>query len=205
MSVHKKEQGGLGRSDIDDLVNARHADPFAVLGAHADGAGGTWLRAYLPEALSVQALAGDSGQVLADLQQGSVPGLFTAHLEGGVGKYCWRINWAGGEQVTEDPYSFGPQLGDMDLYLFSEGNQRDLANRLGAQPIEVEGIAGVRFSVWAPNAKRVSVVGPFNNWDGRRHPMRLRHASGVWELFIPGLAVGETYKYEVLALSLIHI
>ena len=137
--------------------------------------------------------------MLADLQQGSVPGLFTAHLEGGVGKYCWRINWAGGEQVTEDPYSFGPQLGDMDLYLFSEGNHRDLANRLGAQPIEVEGIAGVRFSVWAPNAKRVSVVGPFNNWDGRRHPMRLRHASGVWELFIPGLAVGETYKYEVLA------
>ncbi|MEE1923961.1 1,4-alpha-glucan branching protein GlgB [Pseudomonas sp. 148P] len=198
MSVHKKEQGGLARGEIDDLVNARHADPFAVLGAHGDGAGGTWLRAYLPEALSVQALGRDNDEVLAELQQGSVPGVFTAQVTGPVGAYRWRINWAGGEQVTEDPYSYGPQLGDMDLYLFSEGNHRDLANRFGAQPVTVDGVAGVRFSVWAPNARRVSVVGDFNNWDGRRHPMRLRHASGVWELFIPRLGAGETYKYEVL-------
>ncbi|MGE8405548.1 MAG: 1,4-alpha-glucan branching protein GlgB [Pseudomonas sp.] len=198
MSVHKRDLGGLARSDVDDLVNARHADPFSVLGAHGDGAGGTWLRAYLPDALSVHALRRDSGEAFAELAQGSVPGLFSAHLTQPAGDYLLRINWAGGEQITEDPYSFGPQLGDMDLYLFSEGNHRDLANRLGAQPIEVNGVHGVRFSVWAPNARRVSVVGGFNNWDGRRHPMRLRHASGVWELFVPRLQAGEAYKYEVL-------
>ena len=198
MSVHKREHGGLSRTDVDDLVNARHSDPFSVLGAHGDGAGGTWLRAYLPDALSVHALGRGNGAELAELEQGSVPGLFIAHFTQPPGDYLWRINWAGGEQVTEDPYNFGPQLGDMDLYLFSEGNHRDLANRLGAQPIEVDGVHGVRFSVWAPNARRVSVVGAFNNWDGRRHPMRLRHASGVWELFIPRLGAGETYKYEVL-------
>ncbi|MDD0974221.1 1,4-alpha-glucan branching protein GlgB [Pseudomonas fontis] len=197
MSTHKREHGGLGRADIDDLVHARHADAFAVLGPHPDGAGGQYVRAYLPEALSARVLARDGGQVLAEMEQGSVPGLFVARL-GAPQAYLLQVNWAGGEQVTEDPYSFGPLLGEMDLYLFAEGNHRDLANRFGAQLIEVEGVAGVRFSVWAPNARRVSVVGDFNNWDGRRHPMRLRHPTGVWEVFVPRLQAGEAYKYEVL-------
>ena len=86
----------------------------------------------------------------------------------------------------------------MDLYLFAEGNHRDLSGRFGAQPMCADGIDGVCFSVWAPNARRVSVVGDFNNWDGRRHPMRLRHDAGVWELFVPRLGIGEAYKFEVL-------
>ncbi|MGH8355440.1 MAG: 1,4-alpha-glucan branching protein GlgB, partial [Pseudomonas sp.] len=102
------------------------------------------------------------------------------------------------EQISEDPYSFGPLLGELDLYLFAEGNHRDLGHCLGAQLLTVEGVAGVRFAVWAPNARRVSVVGDFNGWDGRRHPMRLRQPNGVWELFIPRLQAGATYKYEIL-------
>ncbi|CAK9888888.1 MULTISPECIES: 1,4-alpha-glucan branching protein GlgB [Pseudomonas] len=197
MTQRKREEGGLGQRDIDALVRAEHTDPFAVLGPHPDGAGGQFVRAYLPNALNVRVLARDDSRVLAELEQGPVPGLFITHLPE-LQPYLLQINWAGGEQVTEDPYSFGPLLGDMDLYLFAEGNHRDLSAAMGAQPLNVEGVDGVRFSVWAPNARRVSVVGDFNNWDGRRHPMRLRHPSGVWELFVPRLRAGEAYKFEVL-------
>ena len=197
MNVTTRENGGLRQRDLDALARAEHADPFAVLGPHGDGAGGQVVRAFLPNALKVRVQARDDGRVLAEMEQGSLPGLFSAHLDEAQ-PYQFHIVWAGGEQVTEDPYSFGPQLGDMDLHLFAEGNHRDLSGRFGAQPTQVDGIDGVCFSVWAPNARRVSVVGDFNNWDGRRHPMRLRHGAGVWELFIPRLGVGETYKFEVL-------
>ncbi|MDD1015136.1 1,4-alpha-glucan branching protein GlgB [Pseudomonas rubra] len=197
MTQRKREEGGLGQRDIDALVRAEHTDPFAVLGPHPDGAGGLFVRAYLPNALNVRLLARSDSRVLAELEQGPVPGLFITHLAEQQ-PYLLQINWAGAEQISEDPYSFGPLLGDMDLYLFAEGNHRDLSAAMGAQPLTVEGVDGVRFSVWAPNARRISVVGDFNNWDGRRHPMRLRHPSGVWELFVPRLQAGEAYKYEVL-------
>ncbi|PZR60139.1 MAG: 1,4-alpha-glucan branching enzyme, partial [Stutzerimonas stutzeri] len=113
-------------------------------------------------------------------------------------RYRLRIHWPGNVQETEDPYAFGPLLGDTDLYLFAEGNHRQLWRCLGSAPVEHEGVPGVRFAVWAPNARRVSVVGDFNSWDGRRHPMRLRYPAGVWELFIPRLQPGECYKYEIL-------
>ncbi|UVK84994.1 1,4-alpha-glucan branching protein GlgB [Pseudomonas sichuanensis] len=197
MNATTRDNGSLRQRDLDALASATHADPFAVLGPHPDGAGGQFIRAFLPNALSVRLLARDGGHVLAEMQQQRLPGLFTAHINDAQ-PYLLQIGWAGGEQVTEDPYSFGPQLGDMDMYLFSEGNHRDLSGRFGAQPTQADGIDGVCFSVWAPNARRVSVVGDFNNWDGRRHPMRLRHSAGVWELFVPRLGVGETYKFEVL-------
>ncbi len=101
-------------------------------------------------------------------------------------------------QETEDPYSFGLLLGETDLYLFNEGRHRNLGETFGAQRCQVDGVEGVRFAVWAPNARRVSVVGDFNSWDGRRLPMRLRANSGVWELFVPRLPVGTAYKYEIL-------
>src|SRR5690606_14165175 len=101
-------------------------------------------------------------------------------------------------QETEDPYAFGPQLGELDIHLFAEGNHRQLGRCFGAQPWQVDGVSGVRFVVWAPNARRVSVVGNFNSWDGRRHPMRLHPGAGVSEIFIPRLATGEVYKYEIL-------
>ena len=183
--------------DMDALIRAEHRDPFAILGPHGDGGHGQFIRAYLPDALSVRVLASDTGHELGELPMTEVPGFFAGHFDH-VQPYLLKINWAGGEQITEDPYSFGPLLGEMDLYLFAEGNHRDLSSCLGAQVISVDGIDGVRFAVWAPNARRVSVVGSFNNWDGRRHPMRLRHPSGVWEVFVPRLRPGETYKYEIL-------
>ena len=203
MSFSNKEQGPLKEAllpaakDIDALVRAEHHDPFSILGPHGDGAGGQFIRAYLPGALSVVVLDKDSGEELGALEQASTPGLFVGHFEQ-ARPYVLRTRWAGGEQVAEDPYSFGQLLGEMDLYLFAEGNHRDLSACLGAQLKTVDGVDGVRFAVWAPNARRVSVVGDFNVWDGRRHPMRLRHPSGVWELFIPRLQAGESYKYEIL-------
>ncbi|KPC08085.1 MULTISPECIES: 1,4-alpha-glucan branching protein GlgB [Pseudomonas syringae group] len=183
--------------DLDALIRAEHRDPFSILGPHDDGKGGQYVRAYLPAALSVRLLARDDGRELAELHMSDVPGFFVGHLEQPQ-PYLLKINWAGGEQITEDPYSYGPLLGEMDLYLFAEGNHRDLSSCLGAQVTSVEGVEGVRFAVWAPNARRVSVVGSFNGWDGRRHPMRLRHPTGVWEIFVPRLQPGEVYKYEIL-------
>lgn len=183
--------------DMDALIRAEHRDPFAILGPHGDGANGQIIRAYLPNALSVTVLARESGHELGALEMSEVPGFFVGRFAD-VQPYLLKINWAGGEQITEDPYSFGPLLGEMDLYLFAEGNHRDLSSCLGAQLKNVDGVDGVRFSVWAPNARRVSVVGNFNNWDGRRHPMRLRHPTGVWEVFVPRLQPGELYKFEIL-------
>ena len=183
--------------DCAALVRGEHRDPFAILGPHGDGAGGCFIRAFVPGALGVGVLARDSEQVLATLDDSTVPGLFVGHLVQ-ADAYQLNIQWPAGEQICEDPYSFGPLLGEMDLYLFAEGNHRDLGGCLGAQLMTVDGVAGVRFAVWAPNARRVSVVGDFNGWDGRRHPMRLRHPSGVWELFVPRLCAGEAYKYEIL-------
>ncbi len=184
-----------GDAEVDALVRGVHGNPFAILGPHADR-DGLVVRAYLPNALGVDLLDWDD-QVLSPMDQGQVPGLFFARLERPQ-RYRLRIRWPGGEQITEDPYSFGPQLGEMDLYLFAEGNHRNLGHVFGAQLAEVDGVPGVRFCVWAPNARRVSVVGDFNSWDGRRHPMRLRFPAGVWELFIPRLGPGEKYKYEIL-------
>jgi len=203
MSVSNKEQGHAKEAllptaqDIDALVRAEHHDPFSILGPHGDGAGGQFIRAYLPGALKVEVLDKDSGEERGELQATETPGLFVGHFDQ-ARPYLLRTRWAGGEQVAEDPYSFGQLLGEMDLYLFAEGNHRDLSSCLGAQLKTVDGVDGVRFAVWAPNARRVSVVGDFNVWDGRRHPMRLRHPSGVWELFIPRLQAGELYKYEIL-------
>ena len=185
------------RQDIEALIKAEHRDPFSILGPHADGQGGQVIRAFLPQALSVNVIDRACGQVLGPLSITEVPGLFVGQFTQ-LQPYALRINWAAGEQTSEDPYSFGPLLGEMDLYLFAEGNHRDLSTCLGAQVMSVDGVPGVRFAVWAPNARRVSVVGDFNIWDGRRHPMRLRHPSGVWELFIPRLEAGEAYKYEIL-------
>ena len=112
--------------------------------------------------------------------------------------YLLRIAWPGAVQETEDPYSFGPLLGELDLHLFNEGRHFELAEALGANAMTIDGVHGVRFAVWAPNAERVAVVGDFNAWDARRHPMRLRHRAGVWELFVPRVAPGARYKYDIV-------
>jgi len=186
----------LDAGAVEALVHGRHGNPFTLLGRH-DAVGGSVVRAFLPGARSVELLSRDDGRVLAEMTSVHGAGLFVARVPGRP-RYLLRIHWPGAVQETEDPYSFGPLLGDMDLYLFAEGRHRELGRCLGAQVTTVDEVPGVRFAVWAPNARRVSVIGDFNSWDGRRHPMRLRYPTGIWELFLPRLAPGERYKYEIV-------
>jgi 1,4-alpha-glucan branching enzyme len=154
------------------------------------------VRSFQPGAEEVEVLARKSGKPVGRLEHFE-GGLFIGSLKKHV-PYLLRIRWPGGTvQETEDPYSFGPVLSDFDIHLLREGRHFRLADVMGAQPRTLEGVEGVAFAVWAPNARRVSVVGDFNNWDGRRHAMRLRHDAGVWELFVPRLQPGERYKFEI--------
>src|SRR5690554_2378143 len=186
----------LPEEETDALARGAHGNPFSILGVQEDE-NGFLLRAFLPGALGVDVLDRQDNTLRCYLTGIQIPGFFAARLPHAA-PYTLRIRWPGGEQLTEDPYSFGLLLGEMDLYLIGEGTHRHLGHCLGAQPMEIDGVAGVRFAVWAPNARRVSVVGNFNSWDGRRHVMRLRHPAGVWELFIPRLGPGESYQYEIL-------
>jgi 1,4-alpha-glucan branching enzyme len=180
---------------IQQLVDARHPDPFSALGRHVDG-GRAWVRALLPHAET--AWIAEGGHALR-----RVEGTDIFEWEGDAAlvperyRFIWRDD-EHREHIAHDPYCYPPQLGDLDLHLFGEGKHRHAYRLLGARVHEADGTAGVLFSVWAPNAKRVSVVGDFNRWDGRSHPMRV-HGNGVWELFIPDLPPGTVYKYEIRA------
>jgi 1,4-alpha-glucan branching enzyme len=186
----------IDRAGVQALVEGRHGDPFGILGQHP-AEGGSIIRTFMPGASSVEVLARDTGDHLAQLQPVHPGGLFAGRLDR-PSAYRLRINWPDAIQETEDPYSFGLLLGDLDLHLIAQGTHYELGSVLGAQPTTIDGVRGVRFAVWAPNAQRVSVVGDFNSWDGRRNPMRLRREAGVWELFIPRLGPGERYKFELI-------
>jgi 1,4-alpha-glucan branching enzyme len=179
-----------------ELLEGRLTDPFSFLGPHETDAGRV-VRTFQPLARGVEAVARDDGRRLAELESAGDTGLFSGRLAEAV-PYLLRIDWGGAVQETEDAYGFGLVLGELDLHLFAEGAHWRLTERFGAQPTTLDGVEGVAFSVWAPNARRVSVVGDFNTWDGRRHPMRLRMEAGVWELFVPRLRAGERYKFEVV-------
>ncbi len=194
-SVHDQSRN----TRIAELLAGKLADPFAILGPH-DGPDGRIVRSFQPGAVAVDVLARADGALLGHLAPVGETGLFEGPVQSNV-PYRLRVQWPETVQEIEDPYSFGLILGDIDLHLFAEGSHWNLAERLGANVEERDGVTGVRFAVWAPNARRVSVVGDFNMWDGRRHPMRLRHSAGVWELFVPQLGAGERYKYEVVAAS----
>jgi 1,4-alpha-glucan branching enzyme len=182
--------------EVAALIEGSLGDPFALLGPHRSGAG-TIVRTYVPSAVEVTALD-RKGMTLATLHPLTAPGLFVGMIPHDT-PYVLRVRWPDGAlQETEDPYSFGLLLGELDVYLLAEGNHLELGRCLGAQALSVDGVPGVRFAVWAPNASRVSVVGDFNTWDGRRHGMRKRVEAGVWELFVPRLPVGTIYKYEIV-------
>ncbi len=187
---------GLGSDAVQALVDGRHGDPFAILGRHEIGDERV-VRALLPGARGVEVVAREDGSPLGTLEMVHPAGLFAGPVQGS-GPYRLRIRWPDAVQDTDDPYSFGLLLGDLDLHLIAQGTHYELGRCLGAQAMTVEGVSGVRFAVWAPNARRVSAVGEFNAWDGRRHPMRLRQQAGVWELFVPGLAPGARYKFEIV-------
>lgn len=189
----------LQAAEIEALCSGCHGDPFALLGPHETASLDTLVRAFLPGAAAVQAVAGGRSWPLALIDaRGLFEGATVPRAQ--LGHYQLRVRWAGGgEDLIEDPYRFGPVLGEMDAWLLGEGSHLRPYEILGATPRVMEGVAGTAFAVWAPNASRVSVVGDFNIWDGRRHPMRLRRECGVWELFIPGLAEGARYKFELLS------
>jgi 1,4-alpha-glucan branching enzyme len=186
----------LDSAVVEALVAGRCADPFAILGPH-DGPDGRIIRALLPGATAVRVVDRATGALLAELATQGSAGFFAGPVPGSA-PYRLQIDWPSATQETEDPYSFGPILGELDLYLFAQGAHWKLAERLGAAPVTFEGVAGVRFAVWAPNARRVSAVGDFNSWDGRRHPMRFRPEAGIWELFVPRLTAGTVYKFEIV-------
>ena len=179
-------------SEIEALVQARHPDPFGLLGLQT-ARGGMVLRAFVPgaETVAIDGLA---------LQCRHPDGFFEALLPGHHSRVPYRLQARNTMSSWEidDPYRYGPVLGPTDDHLFAEGTHQALYARLGAHLITHEGSEGVHFAVWAPNAKRVSVVGDFNAWDGRRHQMRRRIDSGVWEIFAPGVASGAAYKYEII-------
>jgi 1,4-alpha-glucan branching enzyme len=188
-------------ADIHALLQGRHADPFSVLGPHAAPDGKLWLHAFLPGANSVVVIETRSGKKLANLSLRHSDGLFEALIprRRKVFDYRYHIQWSHGEQgVYADAYAFGQQLEDEQLASLRDGNHLQPYTLLGAHLIKQYSVEGVRFAVWAPNAMRVSVVGSFNQWDGRRHTMRLRHDAGVWEIFIPHVAAGDFYKFEIL-------
>ena len=187
---------GVAPEAVDALVHGQHGDPFSILGPHAVG-GGRSIRAFLPGASGIDVVAREDGSRLGTLDLVHPSGLF-AGLVQSTGPYRLKIRWPEAVQETDDPYSFGLLLGDLDLHLLREGTHYELSRCLGAVAMAVEGVPGVRFAVWAPNARRVSVVGEFNSWDGRRHPMRLRREAGVWELFVPRAGPGTRYKYEII-------
>ncbi len=182
-------------SELERIFQARHHDPFAVLGRHPLGDNRDLIRVYLPGATHV-------GIVDGDLALERVPGTDLFEWRGDPLKVParYRLTWRDSghcEHIGHDPYSFLPQIPDFDLHLFNEGKHRHAYRFLGCHAHEVDGVAGFLFAVWAPNAERVSVVGDFNHWDGRRHPMRVRGGTGVWELFIPDILASRLYKYEI--------
>jgi len=181
------------------IVAACHDNPFGFLGMHKAG-GGLYVRAFLPDAKAMAVIDSASGTVVANGQRIHPAGLFVASMPGHRNPFRYRLRVRCGTDWHEfdDIYRFPPVLGELDVHLLVEGNHLASHQKLGAHPIVHDGVAGIAFAVWAPNARRVSVVGDFNLWDGRRMPMRKWHAAGVWELFVPGLSPGHLYKYELL-------
>ena len=178
------------------LARGEHSDPFAVLGPHA--ARKNWVvRCFQPQAERVEVITPD-GDSLGIAQPMAAHGLFELRLPLPVRPYRLRVVANGRGSDIDDPYRFGAVLGELDRHLIGEGRHEYLYDLLGARPAQFDGVSGVQFAVWAPAARRVSVVGPFNQWDGRRHPMRLHPANGVWDLFLPGVCAGELYKFELL-------
>jgi 1,4-alpha-glucan branching enzyme len=186
-------------NDANRLLAREHPQPHAFLGAHPDG-DGVVVRAFRPAAAAVSVVPEDGKPVA--LEQVHPGGVFEGRLEG-VSlpvSYRYEVDYGESGRVTiEDPYRFLPTIGELDLHLVGEGRHEELWQRLGAHVRELEGVRGTAFSVWAPAAKAVSVVGDFNFWDGRIHPMRSLGSSGIWEVFLPGVEGGAHYKFEIIA------
>ncbi|MYT73382.1 1,4-alpha-glucan branching enzyme, partial [Streptomyces sp. PsTaAH-137] len=176
------------------LLEGAHHDPHSLLGCHPDPAG-TVLRCLRPGAVAVAALTDGVAWELPHTGDG----LFAGRIPGSsVPSYRLRVTYPETVVEQEDPYRFLPALGELDLHLIQEGRHEELWTALGARIMEHQGVSGTRFTVWAPRARGVRLVGDFGHWDGTATPMRSLGHSGVWELFVPGIGEGELYKFEIL-------
>ncbi|MCM1273722.1 MAG: 1,4-alpha-glucan branching protein GlgB [Clostridium sp.] len=197
----RKEVFAINWMEVDAIVSGRHNNPHHILGMH-ECIDDVYINAYLPDAKVVTAIDSSSGKKYT-LVSDRVEGFFSVVIKDRRSfSYKLNVKFNSGEEITYiDPYIFEPVIDPIDVSLFNEGKHYKIYEKMGAHAMTVDGVAGVLFSVWAPNAERVSVVGNFNHWDGRRHPMRKLDYSGIFELFIPGKFVGEIYKYEICAKS----
>ncbi len=186
--------------DVAAVVAADHPDPFGFLGMHDLAPGGPLVvRALLPQAVRVWVVESAAKRVVAELARFDEAGLFAGVVEGRKERFPYRlaVETAAGTSEIEDPYRFPPVLSKADVQRLAEGNHPTSYEKLGSHPANLDGVDGVAFAVWAPHARRVAVIGEFNDWDGRRHGMRLRNDCGVWEIFLPGVEPGQLYKYEI--------
>ena len=179
------------------LEAGHNRDPFAVLGPHPDErGGGAVVRAFQPAAVAIDLRLGATGE-LRPMTRRDPAGLFEIRVADAT-DYRLRFTYPGGHLVeADDPYRYGRVLTDFDLHLLGEGTHHRAFEKLGAHRIAVGSTTGVHFALWAPNAERVSLIGDFNGWDGRVHPMRLLAPNGIWEIFVPDLPDGEKYKFEI--------
>ncbi len=188
----------INKEVIELITSGYFNDPFSILGIHKNNNEYS-LRAFYPNALEIYVLDKPSSEILVKLEQMEQSGFFIGSLatypENG---YKLKINWGSTQQTIEDPYRFGALIHDLDGWLLAEGKHLRPYECLGAHPACLDNVHGIVFTLWAPNAQRVSVIGDFNCWDGRRHPMRLRKEIGIWELFIPDIPVNQLYKYELI-------
>jgi len=188
----------FNESGIEAIICGYHRNPHEILGMHTQG-NETAICAYIPNALSIEVVFEKSG-ISYKMSKKDDRGFFAVVFPGRSDDYLYKFkvtDYTGHIFETYDPYSFWPTISDYDLYLFNQGNHHRIYEKLGAHIREINGVSGVSFGVWAPEAKRVSVVGDFNQWDGRRHQMRMLGSSGVWEIFIPGVMKNDIYKYEI--------
>lgn len=194
----------ISDGELQSFLSARHATPHDILGMHQviddKKISGIVVRAYLQDALccSVEDTITGANFYMTRLDES---GFFETFIESRSDIFPYRLvikNYNGDVRYQYDSYSFLPTITLYDCYLFGQGKHYEVYKKLGSHVRQINGVDGTSFAVWAPNAKRVSVVGDFNHWDGRYHPMRLLGESGIWELFIPNISCGEKYKYEIL-------
>ncbi|RQM37770.1 1,4-alpha-glucan branching enzyme [Erwinia psidii] len=187
------------RRVIDALISGYFADPFSLLGMHQTGSG-LEVRALLPDATEVWVIETQTGRKCVRLECIDSRGFFHGVVprRKKMFRYQLAVTWHGQQNLIDDAYRFGPLLEEMDSWLLAEGTHQRPWETMGAHADVIDGVIGTRFAVWAPNARRVSVVGDFNFWDGRRHPMRFRQEIGVWELFVPAAVQGQLYKFEII-------
>ncbi|PYL35808.1 MAG: 1,4-alpha-glucan branching enzyme, partial [Verrucomicrobia bacterium] len=192
---------GLPPDELNSFLSGTHSDPFRILGPHRIG-DDLAIRTFRPDARKIDIV--QNGQAPVEAEKIHRDGFFQAKIPNATRELDYHLrvtNWDGSQYAMRDPYQYGPIMGEVDLHLFNEGQHWQLYEKFGAHMRKIGDAAGVYFSVWAPNAQRVSVVGDFNGWDGRVNPMRKLLGSGVWELFLPGVKEGAHYKFEIRAQS----